>query len=199
VLFLGGSLLFLAYDVGRGQIGKARPPHFLEFRVLTRNLLVILNHFVTALWRLPIKYYARFIIVLINSSIHPTASNPVFLGTQPISKRKNTSVKIHLKNLSSAAQPQNMSSPHLTQLRKWMLASPPVEWGVNQLRELLIGALRQGPIPQHVAFVMDGNRRYARSHKIETVEGHNLGFEALARVKDVQQNIVNCANFIFRY
>jgi ditrans,polycis-polyprenyl diphosphate synthase len=63
-----------------------------------------------------------------------------------------------------------------------MLESPPVEWGINQLRELLIGALRQGPIPQHVAFVMDGNRRFARSHKIETVEGHNLGFEALARV-----------------
>lgn len=63
-----------------------------------------------------------------------------------------------------------------------MLASPPVEWGIFHLRELLIGALRQGPIPQHVAFVMDGNRRFARSHKIETVEGHNLGFEALARV-----------------
>jgi len=46
----------------------------------------------------------------------------------------------------------------------------------------LVGALRQGPIPQHVAFVMDGNRRFARSHGIETVEGHNLGFEALARV-----------------
>ena len=51
-----------------------------------------------------------------------------------------------------------------------------------QLRELLIGALRQGPIPQHVAFVMDGNRRFARTHGIETLEGHNLGFEALARV-----------------
>ena len=63
-----------------------------------------------------------------------------------------------------------------------MLESPPVEWAINQLRELLIGALRQGPIPQHVAFVMDGNRRFARSHKIETGEGHNLGFEALARV-----------------
>lgn len=71
---------------------------------------------------------------------------------------------------------------HLSQLRKWVLESPPIEWGINQLRELLIGALRQGPIPQHVAFVMDGNRRFARSHKIETVEGHNLGFEALARV-----------------
>jgi hypothetical protein len=80
------------------------------------------------------------------------------------------------------ALPPNMSSMHLSQLRKWMLESPPVEWAINQLRELLIGALRQGPIPQHVAFVMDGNRRFARSHKIETVEGHNLGFEALARV-----------------
>lgn len=76
----------------------------------------------------------------------------------------------------------SMSSRHVSQLRKWMLASPPIEWGVDKLRELLIGALRQGPIPQHVAFVMDGNRRFARSHKIETVEGHNLGFEALARV-----------------
>ena len=57
-----------------------------------------------------------------------------------------------------------------------------MEWGINQVRELLIGAMRQGPIPQHVAFVMDGNRRFAKNHKIEKVEGHNLGFEALARV-----------------
>ncbi|KAF7960917.1 hypothetical protein EAE96_000589 [Botrytis aclada] len=78
-----------------------------------------------------------------------------------------------------------MSSRHVSQLRKWMLASPPIEWGIDKLRELLIGALRQGPIPQHVAFVMDGNRRFARSHKIETVEGHNLGFEALARILEV--------------
>ncbi|KAI4220192.1 MAG: hypothetical protein L6R36_007799 [Xanthoria steineri] len=74
---------------------------------------------------------------------------------------------------------------HLSQLRRWILQSPPVEWAILQLRELLIGALRQGPIPQHVAFVMDGNRRFAKSHRIETVEGHNLGFEALARVLEV--------------
>ncbi|KAH8594801.1 Decaprenyl diphosphate synthase-like protein [Bisporella sp. PMI_857] len=78
-----------------------------------------------------------------------------------------------------------MSSMHFTQLRKWMLESPPVEWGIFHLREMLIGAMRQGPIPQHVAFVMDGNRRFARSHKIETVEGHNLGFEALAKILEV--------------
>lgn len=75
-----------------------------------------------------------------------------------------------------------MPSMHLSQIRKWLLQSPPVEWCIMQLRQLLIGALRQGPVPQHVAFVMDGNRRFARNHRIETIEGHNLGFEALARV-----------------
>ena len=75
-----------------------------------------------------------------------------------------------------------MHSLHLSRIRKWILSSPPAEWAIQQLRKLLIGALRQGPIPQHVAFVMDGNRRFARTHQIETVEGHNLGFEALARV-----------------
>ena len=75
-----------------------------------------------------------------------------------------------------------MSSLHFPRLSKWLLQSPPAEWALNQLRQLIIGALRQGPIPQHVAFVMDGNRRFAKSHHIETLEGHSLGFEALARV-----------------
>ena len=70
----------------------------------------------------------------------------------------------------------------LSQIRRWCLESPPVEWGILQIRHLLVGALSQGPIPQHVAFVMDGNRRYARMHGIEAIEGHNLGFEALGRV-----------------
>ncbi|KAJ9200988.1 hypothetical protein DTO164E3_3737 [Paecilomyces variotii] len=77
------------------------------------------------------------------------------------------------------------ASLHLSQLRKWFLASPPIEFLLSNLRELLIGAVKQGPVPQHVAFVMDGNRRFARSHRIETVEGHNLGFESLARILEV--------------
>lgn len=75
-----------------------------------------------------------------------------------------------------------MASLYSHGISDWITSSPPVAWTVRQLRELLIGALRQGPIPQHVAFVMDGNRRFAREHHIETVEGHNMGFEALARV-----------------
>ncbi|EHY60835.1 Dehydrodolichyl diphosphate synthase complex subunit SPAC4D7.04c [Exophiala dermatitidis] len=78
-----------------------------------------------------------------------------------------------------------MASRHMSHIRKWLLRSPPAEWALNQLRELLIGALRQGPVPKHVAFVMDGNRRFAKRHRIETVEGHNLGFEALARILEV--------------
>ncbi|KAK1772980.1 putative undecaprenyl diphosphate synthase-domain-containing protein [Phialemonium atrogriseum] len=78
-----------------------------------------------------------------------------------------------------------MSDLYLSHLTNWTLSSPPAEWAINRLRELLIGALSQGAIPKHVAFEMDGNRRYARSHKIETIEGHHLGFEALARVLEI--------------
>lgn len=77
-----------------------------------------------------------------------------------------------------------MTSLYLPRVTRWLLQSPPAEWAVSWIRDLLIGALRQGPVPQHVAFVMDGNRRFARQHQIETIEGHNLGFEALARVCD---------------
>lgn len=80
-----------------------------------------------------------------------------------------------------------MSDLYLSHLRQWVMRSPPAEWAIKQLRELVIGGLSQGPVPQHIAFEMDGNRRYARHHKIETIEGHNLGFEALARVSPVSE------------
>ncbi|KAK6533209.1 cis-prenyltransferase [Arthrobotrys megalospora] len=69
--------------------------------------------------------------------------------------------------------------------RRWFSSLPPIEWLSLRLQETLIGALRQGPIPQHVAFVMDGNRRFARQSHIETTEGHNLGFEALAKILEI--------------
>ncbi|KAG0148294.1 hypothetical protein CROQUDRAFT_8846, partial [Cronartium quercuum f. sp. fusiforme G11] len=50
------------------------------------------------------------------------------------------------------------------------------------LRTLIIKALRLGPIPKHISFIMDGNRRYSRKHGIPLKEGHLLGFEALKRV-----------------
>ncbi|KAF0642733.1 hypothetical protein FPSE5266_08773 [Fusarium pseudograminearum] len=70
-------------------------------------------------------------------------------------------------------------------IRRVIVESPPGEWAMRQLRDLLIGALKQGPIPQHVSFEMDGNRRYARNHRMEALEGHHRGFEALARIMEI--------------
>ena len=78
-----------------------------------------------------------------------------------------------------------MSLEHGVHLRRWILSLPPVEYLLQRVRELLIGSLRCGPIPEHIAFVMDGNRRYARKNKVESVEGHHMGFEALARILEV--------------
>ena len=74
------------------------------------------------------------------------------------------------------------ASLHISQLHRVLLQFPPVEWARQRFKELLLGALRQGPVPEHVAFVMDGNRRFARKNRIEIVDGHNMGFEALAKV-----------------
>lgn len=54
--------------------------------------------------------------------------------------------------------------------------------------------IQTGPVPQHVGIIMDGNRRYAKSHKIELKEGHNLGFESMALILELLfESGVKCA------
>ena len=38
-----------------------------------------------------------------------------------------------------------------------------------------------GPVPQHVAIIMDGNRRWARARHLPAIAGHRAGVEALRR------------------
>lgn len=57
------------------------------------------------------------------------------------------------------------------------------------LTALLIFIVSLGPIPKHVAFVMDGNRRYARGKGQKVREGHTEGFESLKRVSDTLHSI----------
>jgi Putative undecaprenyl diphosphate synthase len=49
--------------------------------------------------------------------------------------------------------------------------------------QVILKVLASGPIPKHVAFVMDGNRRYARKEHKQTLQGHTAGFVALRRVR----------------
>ncbi|XP_072036067.1 dehydrodolichyl diphosphate synthase complex subunit DHDDS-like isoform X1 [Amphiura filiformis] len=48
------------------------------------------------------------------------------------------------------------------------------------LQQTCCRILRRGPVPQHVAFIMDGNRRFARKLSVERAEGHLKGFDKLA-------------------
>jgi Putative undecaprenyl diphosphate synthase len=53
----------------------------------------------------------------------------------------------------------------------------------TKAEDILIRVLSSGPIPKHVAFVMDGNRRYARMNHKQPIQGHTDGFLALRRVR----------------
>ncbi|XP_047740058.1 dehydrodolichyl diphosphate synthase complex subunit DHDDS-like isoform X1 [Hyalella azteca] len=62
-----------------------------------------------------------------------------------------------------------MSSWLVTEKRSWP------EW-------LALQVLKVGPIPKHLALIMDGNRRYAKLHEQETFHGHIAGFKTLTYV-----------------
>ncbi|KAH9460376.1 hypothetical protein MJO28_003958 [Puccinia striiformis f. sp. tritici] len=60
---------------------------------------------------------------------------------------------------------------------------PPILY--PSLRTILIKTLQVGPLPNHVGFIMDGNRRFSRSAGLPVHDGHRAGFEALKRVLEL--------------
>jgi undecaprenyl pyrophosphate synthase len=74
------------------------------------------------------------------------------------------------------------------------------DYGIDRFRRALLGVLKAGPIPQHVAFIMDGNRRYAHDKGVKVIQGHVDGFVALRRVRAAQAMIATSPskkNFFF--
>ncbi|XP_065866802.1 dehydrodolichyl diphosphate synthase 6-like [Euphorbia lathyris] len=50
------------------------------------------------------------------------------------------------------------------------------------IRICMFCVLSMGPIPNHVAFIMDGNRRYAKKKKSKEGAGHRAGFSSLISI-----------------
>jgi ditrans,polycis-polyprenyl diphosphate synthase len=59
----------------------------------------------------------------------------------------------------------------------WVPSSPP---SYSLLESLSLRALRCGSVPSHLAFIMDGNRRFAKANGLEKIDGHAQGFEKLS-------------------
>lgn len=53
------------------------------------------------------------------------------------------------------------------------------EYKYSRLERFATNVLKCGAVPRHVAFIMDGNRRYARQNNILKIKGHMEGFERL--------------------
>jgi ditrans,polycis-polyprenyl diphosphate synthase len=67
---------------------------------------------------------------------------------------------------------------HLLQFREYLNASSLITW----LEEFAAQSIRQGDVPRHLAFVMDGNRRFAEKYNIPIAEGHLMGADVLEKV-----------------
>ncbi|KAK7208319.1 Decaprenyl diphosphate synthase-like protein [Myxozyma melibiosi] len=67
----------------------------------------------------------------------------------------------------------------------WIRTFPLIQYLLVWAQDIFVSILRTGPVPQHVAFVMDGNRRFARRCKLEVREGHSAGFESLAHILEM--------------
>ncbi|CAG8815943.1 5167_t:CDS:2, partial [Gigaspora rosea] len=62
----------------------------------------------------------------------------------------------------------------------------PFNYMSHHVQSLLVKILKQGPIPQHLGFIMDGNRRFARKMNYKQVfEGHFMGSDNLQEALNI--------------
>ncbi|CCE88746.1 Piso0_001525 [Millerozyma farinosa CBS 7064] len=59
---------------------------------------------------------------------------------------------------------------------------PLITYILEFLKDLVINMMKTAPVPKHIALIMDGNRRYAKSKKLALSEGHSAGADSLIQV-----------------
>ncbi|XP_071993153.1 dehydrodolichyl diphosphate synthase complex subunit DHDDS isoform X2 [Engystomops pustulosus] len=70
---------------------------------------------------------------------------------------------------------------------------------LSLIERLCANVLKAGPMPKHVAFIMDGNRRYAKKCHVERQEGHSQGFEKLAETLRWCLNLGICEVTVYAF
>ncbi|KAM3935862.1 dehydrodolichyl diphosphate synthase complex subunit DHDDS isoform 1-T2 [Leptodactylus fuscus] len=70
---------------------------------------------------------------------------------------------------------------------------------LSLIERLCANVLKAGPVPKHVAFIMDGNRRYAKKCHVERQEGHSQGFEKLAETLRWCLNLGICEVTVYAF
>ncbi|KAJ8972370.1 hypothetical protein NQ317_018483 [Molorchus minor] len=61
------------------------------------------------------------------------------------------------------------------------------ESSLTPFQKFCVNIIKCGPIPKHVAFIMDGNRRYAKKTNVEKAEGHSRGFKNCRNVDSLME------------
>lgn len=55
------------------------------------------------------------------------------------------------------------------------------ELKLSWFEKLAVNVIKQGKVPQHVAIIMDGNRRFSVKKSVAKAEGHKMGFDKLSQ------------------
>ena len=70
-------------------------------------------------------------------------------------------------------------------------------WVSNVLRKIVIAVLRQGPVPKHIAFIMDGNRRFATKQGLKRIYGHQQGYlKVSCCAMQLQTHVLQCMTIL---
>ncbi|CAI5757190.1 unnamed protein product [Candida verbasci] len=72
-----------------------------------------------------------------------------------------------------------------TILSSLFLKVPIFAYIIGFFQDFVFSILKTGPIPRHVAFVMDGNRTYAKNHRLPLKEGHFAGANSLVKILEI--------------
>lgn len=69
-----------------------------------------------------------------------------------------------------------------------LVANPVLSFTTKWLQWIAVRILRMGPVPKHIAIIMDGNRRFAVKQGLPKYAGHPEGYVSLLRVTFVGGN-----------